>query len=238
MKPMNKRVKIDIGLVAQALNNSNKTGKYFGMQLFQKIIFILIGGAMAAEKTTKLEILQAKDSAGTGAKAVSDAATTITANTKVTGATLTLASVLNTQAVTINGLVFTGHTDTTDKTKRQFSIATSDTAAAAELVKCINDEANGVQGVTAISALGVVTLATTDGATTITITDPAATITTATTEAQAFVEVDVGSLDLAGGFEFVAAKVTTTANSVIAVEAVRGDGRFEPVQSVGAHANI
>ncbi len=69
-------------------------------------------------------------------------------------------------------------------------------------------------GVTATSALGVVTLkATNPGEKLITIADPAATITPATTQAQAYVEIDAGSLDIANGFQFVAAKVTTTANS-------------------------
>lgn len=239
MKNLNKKAKFDIALKPQALNNTNATGRYFGMQMFRKIIFLLIGAAMAATKTTKIELLQAKDAAGTGAKAITGAEATITANTAVTEATLTLASVLNTQKVTINGLVFTGHTDTTTLSKREFSIATDDTSAAAELVKCINDATYGVPGITATSALGVVTLkATNPGDVTITIADPAATITPATTEAQAYVEVDVGSLDLAGGFEYIAAKVTTTANSVVAVEVMRGDDRFESVQQVGASASV
>jgi hypothetical protein len=226
MKPLSERAKFDIGLVAQAINNTNVTGKYFRMNMERKALFILNGGAMAAAKTTKIEVLQAKDTAGTDAKGIpstaAQAATAeITANTKVTEATLTLATVLNTQAVTINGLTF------------------DDTADAAELVKCINDSVYGVPGITATSALGVVTLVSTNpGETLITIADPAATITPATTKAQAFVEVDVGSLDLANGFEYVAAKVTTGANTVASVILIRGDGRFEPVQAVGASAVV
>jgi hypothetical protein len=238
MKNLNKRAKVDIALKPQALNNTNATGRYFGMQMFRKILFWLTGGAMAATKTTKIEILQAKDAAGTGAKAITDAAATITANTVVTEATLTCASVIATNAVTINGLVFTAAA-AEDLPNRVFAVGADDTACAASLVKAINHATAGVPGVTASSALGVVTLkATNPGETTITIADPAATITAATTEAQAYVEVDVGSLDLAGGFEYVAAKVTTTANSLVAVDVIRGDGRFEPSQAVGASASV
>ncbi len=233
MKPLYKRAKFDIGLVSQALNNTNTTGKYFGMQMFRKALFILIGGAMVATKTTKIEILQAKDADGTGAKAIANAEATITANTAVTGATLTCANVVATNAVTVNGITFTAAA-AEDLPNHVFAIGANDTACAASLVKAIN-AAN--IGVVATSALGVVTLKATDDAT-ITIKDPANTITAATLEAQAYVEVDVGSLDLAEGFEYLAAKVTTTANTAVSVALVRGDGRFEPVQAVGASAVV
>lgn len=238
MKHLNKREKLDIALKPQALNNTNATGRYFGMQMFRKAIFWLLGGAMAATKTTKIELLQAKDAAGTGAKAITGAEATITANIAVTEVTLTCATVLATQAVTINGLVFTAAASA-DLPNRVFAVGANDTECAASLVLAINHATAGVPGITASSALGVVTLkATNPGEATITIADPAATITPATTEAQAYVEIDAGSLDLAGGFEYVAAKVTTTATSVVAVNVVRGDGRFEALQQVGAAATI
>jgi propanediol dehydratase small subunit len=94
-------------------------------------------------------------------------------------------------------------------------------------------------GVDASAALAIVTLtAYNSEGVTITIADAAATITPATTQAQAYVEVDAGSLDLANGFEYLAVKVTTTATTVVGVALIRGDGRFEPVQAVGAGAII
>lgn len=245
MKTLAKRVKLDIGLLAQALNNTNVTGKYFRMDMDRKALFVLNGGAMAATKTTIIELLQAKDTAGTDAKGIPSTAgqtatATVTANTAVTEATLTLATVLATEAVTINGLTFTAHANTTTKASRQFKIDGDDTADAAALAACINDSVYGVPGITAVPAVAVITLkSTVPGETLITITDAAAnTITAATTREQAYVEVDVGSLDLANGFEYVAAKVTTTANTVVAVELIRGDSRFEPVQKMGASASV
>lgn len=233
MKPLYKRAKFDIGLVSQALNNTNTTGKYFGMQMFRKALFILIGGAMVATKTTTIEILQAKDADGTSAKAITDAAATITANTSVTAATLTLSSVQADDTVTINGITFKAAA-AEDLPNHVFAIGANDTACAASLVKAIN-AAN--IGIVASSALGVVTLKAVED-TTITIENPANTITAATLEAQAYVEVDVGSLDHANGYEYLAAKVTTTANTAVSVALVRGDGRFEPVQAVGASAVV
>lgn len=238
MKTLAKRAKIDIGLLAQALNNGNATGPYYRMDMARKALFILNAGAMAAAATTKIEILQAKDAAADGAKAITGAGATITANTGVTAATITLDTVVATNVVTINGLVFTAAA-AEDLTKRIFTVGTDDTTCAASLVKAINAAA-GVPGIIATSALGVVTLRSkVPGETTITIEDATAlTIVAATLESQAYVEVDVSSLDTNNGFEHVAAKVTTTANTVVAATLLRGDCRFEPEQTVGASASV
>jgi hypothetical protein len=243
MKELFKRAKVDIGLVPQTINNSNATGRYYHFNMFRKLLAILQIGAMAATKTVKIELLQAKDGAGTDAKGIPSTAgqtavAEVTANTNVTKATLTCASVLATEAVTINGLVFTAAA-AEDLTKRIFAVGANDTACAASLVKAINHASMGVPGLTAESALGVITLKSTNsGETLITIEDAAATITAATTEAQAYVELDVGSLDLANGFEYVAVKVTSSANGSVAALIVEGDNRFEPVQAVGASASV
>jgi hypothetical protein len=239
---ISKRHKLDVGLAPQALNNTAATGRYYHMAHWRRVLAVLTGGAMAAGKTTKIELVQAKDVAGTGSKGVptdagQTAIATVTANTKVTAATLTCATVLATEAVTINGLKFVAAAQA-DLPNRVFTVGVDDTTCAASLVLAINHATAGVPGLKATSALGVVTLIATDpGETTITITDPAAnTITPATTQAIAYVELDVAQLDK--GFDFVAAKVTTSANSVVGVTLVRGEGRFSPVQQVGASAVV
>jgi hypothetical protein len=230
-------LKIDIGLVSQALNDTNATGKYHHLKDYRSVLAVLSGGAMAKTKTTKLEVYQAKDAAGTSAKLVTGAAGTITANTLVTELTITLATVLNTETITINDLVFTAHTDTTAAASRQFSIAGTDTQDAAELVTCINDPTYGVPGVTATNAGAVITLVSTDpGATLITAASTDATFTVATTKAQAYVEVE--SLTLEADFTHVACKITTTANSNVAAVLLRGDARKGITQKVGASASV
>ena len=64
------------------------------------------------------------------------------------------------------------------------------------------------------------------------------TITIATTKAQAFVEINTGKIDKKNGFDHVAVKVTTTANTVVAATLLRGNERFTPVQKVGASALV
>lgn len=239
MRKLSDEIKMDVGLVPQALNNTNATGAYHAMSMYGKALVILTVGAMAATKTSIIEFLQATDAAGTGAKGIpttvgQEAIATITANIKVTKATVTCATVLAAEAVTINGLVFTAAA-AADLPNRVFAVGADDTACAASLVLAINHAIAGVPGVTATSALGVVTLVSTEpGETTITIADAAATITPATIQAKAFVEVDASQMDLANGFTHLAAKVTTTANTVVSVEFIRSICRFTPVQAVGA----
>jgi hypothetical protein len=243
---INEEVKIDIGLVSQALNNTNATGEYFPVKDYGSLCAILNGGAMAATKTSKIELLQATDALGTGAKgipttALQAALATITANALVTEATITLATFLATGTITINGLVFTAHATVTTKASRQFSIAGTDTQDAVELISCINDPTYGVPGVTASNVAGAVTLKSTiPGQTLITITSSPGDTTDvkATVKAQAFVEINTKQLDKKNHFVYIAAKVTTTANSNVAVVMLRGNARTTPVQKVGASAAI
>lgn len=71
--------------------------------------------------------------------------------------TLTLATVLNAQTVTINGVVYTAHTNT--QANDQFSIAGDDTADAAALALAINNSTTaGSAEIIATSAAAVVTV--------------------------------------------------------------------------------
>ena len=238
---INEDVKIDIGLVSQALDNANVTGKYYSLKDYRSALAILSGGAMAATKTTKIELLQAKDAAATGSKVITGAEATITANALATELTITLATFLADGTITINGLVFTAHATVTTPANREFSISGNDTADAAELVICINDAAYGVPGVTASNAAGAVTLIATDpGEKVITVSSSPddGTCVKATTKAQAFVEILSTLLDKINDFTHVAAKVTTTATSNVAVVLARGNARFTPEQQVGASAIV
>lgn len=80
------------------------------------------------------------------------------ARTIVQSTTLTLAALANTETLLINGLTYTGHTDTTTVATRAFKIDGDDTADAVALAGVINNPASGTLGLTATSALGVVTV--------------------------------------------------------------------------------
>jgi len=234
---LSERLKVDTAIVSQSLNGAG-TSVYYNMKKYRKALFITEIGAMAAAATSVMQVMEARDAAATGAQVLTGLTATMTANIGVAEATLTLATVLNTEAVTINGLVFTAHTDTTTLALRQFDISGTDTADAVELVLCINDPVYGVPGVTATSAAGVVTLVATEpGEVDITITDAAAgTITPATIRAIGYVEVDHSMMTKATGavaaYTHLALRVTNSGAMQTGAVLVRGNNRYTPVQTV------
>ncbi len=238
--------KLDIALVPQAINNTNVIGYYFPVKNYGRILGLLQGGAMAATKTTKLELLQAKDADGTDAKGIPSTAgqlatATVTANALVTKATIALSTFLAGGTITINGITFTAHATITTKADREFSIAGTDTQDGDELVSCINDPTYGVPGITASNNAGTVTLVSTEpGETSITVSSNPddGTCVKATVEAQAFVEILTDKMDFENGFHYVAAKVTTTANTTAGVSLIQGAFRHAPIQKMGAAAVV
>ncbi len=84
-------------------------------------------------------------------------ATIATAEGVQASCTLTCATVLNTNTVTINGVVYTGHTNT--ESNDQFSVATGNTETAASLCKTINNSTTaGSAEIIATSSGAVVTV--------------------------------------------------------------------------------
>ena len=233
-KLLSEALKIDIALTSQSLTGAG-TGQYYSMSKYRRALFIAEIGAMVAAATSVLQVWESPLASGVGAQALTGLTATITANTNVAEVTLTLVSVVALDAVTINGLVFTAHTDTTTPANREFSVAGSDTQDAAELVICINDPVYGVPGVTASNAAGVVTLVATEpGEVTITITLPAATITPATLRAIGYVEVEDSMLTQVGSFTHLALTITNSGAMQTGAVLVRGNARYSPIQHVAA----
>jgi hypothetical protein len=249
---ISQRYKFDVGLIGQTINNNNATGPYYDMGGFRKAVAVVLDGANAINKATKVEFLQATAAAGTGAKVVKQgnasagtessatatvAALTLTASTECT---VTLASAANADTVTINGITYTAHTDTTTAADREFKIDGDDTADATELKNLINDATVGVPGVTATSALGVITLKSTDaGATAITVTTSnVGRIAPASTQSVLYCEIDSNDLDIAGGFRWVAVKVTKAGNGIVAATLVREVGDYGPVSQAVAASTL
>ncbi len=140
--------------------------------------------------------------------------------------TLTLATVLAGQSVTVNGVTFTAHASTTTAANREFSISGTDDADVTALAGLINDPVYGVPGVVASVASNVITICGVEpGAVLVTASASAATVTVATTEHRAAVELSHFDLDKAGGFKWAAVKVTTTANTNVAGILLRGQFR-------------
>lgn len=233
MNRLYENAKVDIGLVAKALNNTNITGKYHPMAEFNSVLAVLSTGPMAKTKTVKIEFLEAKNAAAGSAQSLTSHEAIITANEKVAELTILLATVLNGETIVINDLTFTGHTDTTTVANREFAINGNDAADAAELVTCINDPTYGVPGVTATLATATLTLVSTvPGAVVISAVSSDATFTVITTKAQSYIHAE--GLALTALFSHLAVKCTSTANGVISVVLIRYKSRKKITQKVGA----
>lgn len=250
---ISQRYKVDLGLVGQTVNNNNVTGAYLPMAGFKKAIAICADGASAVNKATVVEWLQATAVAGTGAKVVKQnnasagtesSATTVAAAaalTQVTECTVTLSSAANGETLTINGIVFTAHTDTTTAAERKFKVDGTDAQDAAALVTLINHATYGVPGVTAEASNAVVTLTrTVPGTGTITVSTNAVThFVPAITKQVLYSEIDIDDMDIAGGFVYVAPKVTKAGNGTVAVVVLREVGAYGPAaQAVAAGTDI
>lgn len=224
------------GLIPQALNNTNVTGRYVKADIGRRLRATLAGAAMATTKTTKLEILQATAADGTGAKAITGATATITSEAEVVECTVDVTSSDTGDIVTINGIAYTDAA-ADDIPAREYSNA-------AGLVLCVNNAAVGVPGVAAVAATNVVTFYPDQddqkniGPITLVCTDVAGTLVETTTKAQAIIDLDFSKLDLANDFFYIAAKVTTTANTVVAVIFDFYDLRHSPLWLTGAEATV
>lgn len=212
-------------LPPQALNNTNTTSGYLKADGFP-IDFLLFVSPMAATKTAKIELYQATDRDGTGAKLITDQDATITANTAVDAATVDLTAVGTGDTVAVNGTTFTKAGSTV--------VASRTYADAAGLVTCINDETYGVEGVTASANGAVVTVKSTDPgryAVTMVGGNVGGTVVVATLSATALVSLDTDAMDTNNDFAWIAGKVTTTANTTVGVMALRGE-RVMPALAV------
>lgn len=216
------REKIDVGLQPQSIASTNVTGRYLHMSESRHLCATLITGAIAAGGSVVLQLMQAKTEAGGDAKVITGAIVTLAAHVDAEAASAALASVANTDVVTVNGVDFT-KAASTDTDAREF-------ADAAGLVACVNAYFDNV---IASAVTTTVTVRALDGKADVTLakTENAGTITLATVAGIGMVDIEAADLDVDNGFEYVGARVTTASATVICgVTMLRGTGRFNPEQ--------
>jgi len=236
MKLVAEKVKIANAMVPVSVSGASTTHKFFSMAGFYRVAFHVIGVAasIADAVTMTLQTMQATDSAGNGAKVITNNAATATVPVKVIAANVALANAAAGSVITINGLTFTGAAATT-VASREFKADGADGADVTALVACINDATYGVPGVTAVDGAGnsIDLIVDEPGETTITISDESAVFTPIATALEAIVEVDASNLDIAGGFDHIGCLVTTSAAITCSTTAIF-DPRYSPGQQVAA----
>ncbi len=235
--------KYDCALVPTSLASTNLTGQYFNMANTTWAEFICIYGPLATTGTVKLEVLQAKDVIGTGAAALPTATLTtnateithvaavkkITLATFVNAATITITAYRKNSATALYSYTYTADAAATVIASRQFSIAGTDTQDAVELLSCLNDATYGTPGIYWTAVAGACTGQAIDDQITFTITCSVDNATDVRTEPQGSLIVRVDKNALTAGYNWVAAKVTTAAGTVVvAVVLARHGPGFSP----------
>jgi hypothetical protein len=234
MKMLSEELKIDVGLTSSNLNGAG-TGQYFSMADYNKALFCVEIGAMAAAATSVLQVMQATNAAAGGAKVVTNNAATITANTNVAQATLTAAACAPPDTCVINGLTFTGGAAANLPNRVFLADAGDNNATAASLAAAINHATAGVPGVLAAANAAVVTLTAIEpGERAITVVGTAVRLVAATVRAIGYVECDAAFLDTANDFNHLAIRVTNSAAMQTGAVLIRGKGRYSPTQYVAA----
>jgi hypothetical protein len=236
--------KYDCALVPTSIASTNLTGKYFNMTNSSWAEFHLIFGPLVTTGTVQIEVLQAKDVVGTSAATLAKT-TTITNATEITHVaaikTITLATFAAGATITITAYrknsatatplypkTYTAQAGATDVTNRLFQVVAVDATDAGELVKCLNDSSQGTPEIFWTSAAGVVTGQAVDDSTTFTITCSVDDATDVRAEPQGQLIVRIDNNALSSGYNWVAAKVTTTATVVCAVSLTRHGSAFSP----------
>jgi hypothetical protein len=235
MKLVAEKVKIANAMLPVSVSGASTTHKFFPMAGFHRVAFHVVGVAasIADAATMILQTMQATDSAGTGVKVITNNAATATVPVKVIAANVTLANAAAGSVITINGLTFEAAA-AADLANRKFAVGSDNAGSATSLAAAINHATAGVPGVTASANAAVVTLTVDEpGETTITISDESAVFTPIATALEAIVEVDASNLDIAGGFDHVACRVTTSAAITCSTTAIF-DPRYSPGQQVAA----
>lgn len=210
----------------QTISAASVTGAYYPANKHNA--FILSVGSLADTKVATLDILQATDTAGTGAKAIStlDSATsyatgTITGRARATELSILVTGVTNGKTVILTTPFAAGVTYT--------KAAATDTAAqefvdAAGLLACINVSQSAYLVATSIDATHVkVRLINPQkgGYITESGVQETAKLITVTNSAQLLIEVAPDALDEANDFRYIAAKVTCDSTGICSVSYIR-----------------
>ena len=206
---MFEKYRIAVPMAPTSITNSNVTGTYVDVRRLYRLTAILGCGAMAANKTTKLELMQAKDEDAGSAEAIATYTATITANTKVKQATVALASVDTGDTVTVTTYQGTTQIDTATFTKGDADAGLGFTNAAG-LEAAINANITGV--LAADSTTNVIVTALDGYTVTVASTDAVGSVTVATNEGIVAIDIPEDAIDFDEGFTHIAPKVTSTAN--------------------------
>ena len=240
---LSERCKIDAAIEYQILATPAPgiISRYFRMDKYCKAVFVVTVDTMAAAAQVVCNLFGAAVRTGVGGAAIAGGTCTITANTNATVVTVTLATVLALDTVTINGVIFTAGA-APDFPNLVFDMSGADAADAASLAACINAAAGqaallvaGGHITATVLAGAVVTLTVSEaGSDVMTVTSVGGTMTVATVQAIAYIEAE-DTAAATPASEWMAIQLIGAATSHASVVCIRGGAsRYNPTQQVAA----
>lgn len=203
-----------VGLAPQSIASGNKTGSYIRAGLDN--LFHITAGAIPDGKTVVAQLYEAKDGKGTDAQEITGATCTITATDYVTKANILVSSPTADKKTIVNGITYTAKAATSVPDK-QFADATG-------LAACINYwQADSLYA--EVSSTNVLISGKNPGETKITIGgDTEATkLVPSCLEAQAYIDIDAGKMDIADKYTHLAIKLTTDDTIVVGANVTIND---------------
>lgn len=224
-------IKTDIAQEPVSLASTVAVGEFYSGADFRKHAYHVIAGAMAAAETVVAQVRKATDALGTGPADLALAVATITGNTNVQEILLNFGTIIDTDAVTINGQLYTAEDTTPVAASGEFATGADDDAAMVNLAAVIALLQPELLLVPTGSG-GTGTLTSKEpGEQTVTAVAADATIVVTTVKAGAIIEFDSNDLE-AGSASHHAIELTTVGTIIAGAVLERGQGTYNPTQKL------
>jgi len=222
--------KPSIALMPQSLASTNKTGNY--MLAAKRNVFVVNIGTTTDAATIALQVLQGTSVVPAATKDVTGATCTATMCTNISKLDIETNAATNAKVAIINGVTYTK--------AAAYSYANKEFVTPADLILLINGWQVDTLYAYAGAANHLFVTGRNPGFTAITYTgdtEGAGKLIPLPYESFAWVDVDAGALDLAGGYKYIALKVTTVGTAICGGILLQ-TGEYLPVTTYAAGTKV
>lgn len=219
-----------VALMPQSIATTNKTGNY--MKAAKRNLFLVNIGTTTDAATIALQVLQGTSVVPAASKDVTGATCTATMCTNISKLDIESNGATNGKVAIINGVTYTK--------AAAYSLANKEFVTIADLILLINGWQSDTLYAYAGAANHLFVTGRNPGYTAITYTgdtEGAGKLIPLPYESFAWVDVDCGALDLAGGYDHIALKVTTVGTAICGAMLLQS-GEYLPIVSAAAGEKI
>lgn len=219
-----------VALEPQSIATTNKTGNY--IKAAKRNLFLVNIGNTTDAATIALQVLQGTSVVPAASKDVTGATCTATMCTNISKLDIETNGATNGKVAIINGVTYTK--------AAAYSLANKEFVTAADLIALINAWQADILYAVAGAGNHLIVRGRNPGYTAITYTgdtEGAGKLIPLPLESYAWVDVDAGALDLAGGYNHIAIKVTTVGTAICGAMLLQ-TGEYLPITSYAAGGMI